>query len=167
MTRKLDVSNIIRSHYGTLIDVRTKRIGFGDILCFGLIPVSVSVGLFMEGIRFNATAVSLSITGLSVLAGLLFNLLLLTQTVGRQRRDDSLTSAAETALLREVFNNIAFAILVALVCIILCVLWSLLDSAGLVAVAVELILYTLLSLFILTLLMVLKRIHVILSQEFS
>ena len=105
-------------------------------------------------------------TSLSIFAALLFNLLLLIYDVtGRSAGSIGGTNRLRQDVLSEVFSNISFAILVAMVAIISVLILLMVDGSPPAERALSAITYYLVTLFLLTLLMLLKRVHTLLQHE--
>ena len=105
--------------------------------------------------------VTIVATVLSIFAALLFNVLMLVyDALGKKNPNQQ-----RLKFLRELANNISFAILVAMATIV-SVLASIIASSGSPPVAVASgLTYFLATMFLLTLLMILKRTHVLLAKE--
>jgi len=170
MIGKIDVRQIIKDHVRTLTDENTKRTSRGDCILFFGLPILAAVALIAPKLIFGKTMGTVLITALAIFAGLLFNLLLLIFDIGNKPRPkEEKLSPIKIRFLREIYSNIAYAILTALVTIVL-----LLIHIGLVALQFTLVMYVTAFLvyiltgnFVLTLLMVLKRVHKLLAEEFN
>jgi hypothetical protein len=146
-------------------DYAGKRGPTGDIVLFYGIPLVVA-GIIAGPlhVRMDETALTASITSLAIFAGLLFNLLVLAH--GLLKKDPaSDRTADERTLLQEVYANISYSILIALVALIVLISLAMVenDRVGLVLTVLA---FFLLGNFGLTLLMVLKRTHTLLRREF-
>lgn len=162
---KIDVTDIVRDHVETLVDGNSGRTSRSDLVLFILIPAVVAGMLAFARIELSPNAANVMITALAIFTGLLFNLLLLAHSIIRHPEDGRSAARTERRLLREIYINIAFAILVALAAIVLLVMWMLNVGTAINAI-LAIVTYALLVNFLMTLLMVLKRIHVMLSCEF-
>ncbi len=159
MFDKVDVRRIVFDHYGTLRVQGSAKTSRADLALFVGLPL-VGVGIsWWFGFKLQEAAVNVLITALSILAGLLFNLLVLITDVG-SRLPAPVGRTHAQQFVREVYSNVSYAILCSFAAIVplvvqanLCqpsVMWS--------TASVALVLH-----FALTLLMVLKRIHNMLS----
>ena len=166
MSLKVDVSDIISDHLRTLVDDRSGKPSSTDWVIFLAIPVLVALLLVWRSVSLTAETANTIITALAIFAGLLFNLLLLAHSLIRKPIGDDGGSSTERRLLRQIYVNISFAILVALASI-LALIVRVPFKEGLIAVFLDFVVYVFLVNFLLTLLMVLKRIHIMLSEEFS
>lgn len=164
MSRKLDVRQIVGDHIRTLVDQRTDRTSTWDLVVFFVLPALLSALIVCAGIRLDDTQTTVLITALSVFAALLFNLLLLTHSIVKQPTGER--RAPRKRLLREVYANISFAILIAVLAIIV-LLAGVLFRGEAIALWSSATVYFLVMTFLLTLFLVLKRIHVMLREEFE
>lgn len=165
MSRKLDVRDIVVDHVATLKDARTGRRSRADIVAFFALPILIAGGLIWAGLRLDSTEIAILITALSIFAALLLNLLLLIHSI-----ITGMGTGAETLrrrnLLQELYANISYAILISVVAITL-LLIDAVASNSLVRFVVSVLVYFLVSNFLLTLFLVLKRIHKMLGAEFT
>ena len=119
---------------------------------------------FYEILRPNL--ITILATSLSIFAALLFNLLLLVYDVrGRSRGPNGNTNEIRRRFLRELFSNVSFAILVATGAIVSFLGLVLVYCSSVAQYALSALIYYLVMLFLLTLLMLLKRVHVLLHRE--
>ena len=173
MLTKLNVIGIITDHFRTLRTYNSKSYSWDEIgLMYGL-PVVVAIVLLLFGFTVSDEIANILITSLSVFAALLLNLLLmLFDSLSKvQQGSAEQVEKARKELIRETYANISYSILVALVCIFVLVgfaIWNLginnLAITVLKQTASGLVYFLVLN-FLLTLFMVLKRIHVLLSKE--
>jgi hypothetical protein len=164
MLTKVDVRQIVADHLGTLTNYATGKKSPGDMLLFFLVPLVGAAVLVWLRFLLNANAANVLITALSIFAGLLFNLLVLAH--GLLRSADNRNFEDERGLIREIYSNISYAILISLITIVVLLglifpgpRWAWMIASG--------VAYYLILNFILTLFMVLKRVHVLLSKEFQ
>lgn len=192
MLEKVNIWRIIVDHLGTLRVTGSNSASSKDIALFFGIPAATAIILMLFfGLNISAQLGNTLFTGLSIFAGLLFNLLVLVyDIVNRENKDVDRTSKRgrrRLRVLREVFSNISYAILVALAVVFLVGLLNLAFSKGLlsnemsqlcnrllwlckfsiVKWILEFSIFTLSINFTLTLLMVLRRVHFLLSKEFE
>jgi hypothetical protein len=174
MFEKINPRRIIRDHLKTLYSNRTSKPNPWDFLLFFILPVIVSIFL-LSGLKapLNKDAIGVFATSLSIFAALLFNLLLLVYDVVRkvdQSERKQANDGVKAQVLKEAFSNISFSILVSIVSVIfLLVLFLLNDQLEKWPHAIKYLLdfvsYWLISMFILTLFMVLKRVHILIEDE--
>ena len=155
---KVNVLPIVKEHLETLQDNRTKRTSLGDYLLFFCLPAASAVPLIWvnyglsDGIR-SVLVVAIAVSVFNVM--LLPNVMLLAYDVGA-------ANTRRQGFLREVYTNLAFAVLVGIVTLVLVVITAFVPQ-NVVATALSGAVYYLSGVFLLTVLMVLKRIHAIFS----
>jgi hypothetical protein len=118
--------------------------------------------------------VNVLVTALSVFAALLFNLLLLIFDIIRKSKNEPDTQDIKLGLLKEIYANISYSIFVSIVSIMVLLVPLLnIDIPRIASISmhvdkvVSFIIYFLIGNFVLTLLMILKRVHVLLTEEFK
>ena len=169
MIGKIDVRQIVSDHFSTLTNENTKRTSFADCVLFFALPTAVAAGLISFHLIFGRTIGGVLITALSIFAGLLFNLLLLIFDIGNKpRAQQEKLSPIKIRFLREIYSNISYSILIALLTIVV-----LLIHFGFLVLGIRpsmyltaFLVYAMTGNFVLTLLMVLKRVHKLLAEEF-
>lgn len=166
MLDKVNVTRIVVDHIRTLRDNRTGRLSIPDLLLFFLVPGVISGVLLYSYGSLERNLINIVATSLSIFAALLFNLLLIVYDVmakveGSNSNDDKL----RRQVLREVFSNISFAILVAIWAIVSILVLVLVNGVNEAEYVWSFLISYLVTLFLLTLLMLLKRVHVLLRRE--
>jgi len=170
MIAKVDVGGIVRDHVKTLRKLGDDSVSWSDVAFFYGIPLLGGAILCANKMWLNDGTVSILLATFAILTGLLFNLLVLVFDL--IRKDAQPTSNdpqakknydIRNALLKETFANISYCALAGIV-IALLGLIALRDDLSSRAAASFLI-YALSGNFVLTLLMVLRRIHTLLSHE--
>lgn len=167
MAGRINVWAIVRDHVRTLKDADDDRYSAADLVLFVVVPGALAGGLWYLGISLTREAVNVLITSLSVFAALLFNLLLLIYDIVRKPPERGELQGFKKLFLQQVYANISFCILISLVAVIVLVISYLELPWPVLTHLVAAVIYYLLLLFILTLFMVLKRVHVLLKQEFE
>ncbi len=175
MSNKLNVLKIISDHVNTLRNFDTGRYSPVDFSTFFVLPALLSgILLWVFKIGLSPDIVNVLITSLSIFAALLFNLLLLIYDIVRDPQKITDPSGIKGKYLRQIYANVSFCILISLIGVIVLLL-AFFDLRGVsigtvvspITVLITFIVYYLGALFILTLLMVLKRVHILLSKEFG
>lgn len=175
MFDKFSVKNIVANHFGTFVDFQTKQKRIRERAAYLITPLIISLLLFF-GLDFWITesASNVLITAMSIFSALLFNLLLLVyDVVNRNDGDRGPKNIIElkAILLRETFHNISFSILLTVVAVIVLLFTYVPIPAEAAILPIKTLLsisiYYLVGLFMLTLLMVLKRIHSLLTEEMN
>jgi len=129
------------------------------------VPLITSFLLLYFKLILSKDVVNILSVSLSVFTALLLNLLLLVYNIVRRPEFNSRKTVFKD-LLKEIFSNISFAILTAILTLIILVV-VLVESNLLKSYLCMFLVYYLSSLFVLTLLLILKRVHVLLSKEFE
>jgi hypothetical protein len=167
---KIDVWPIVARHFETLRDHGTGKRNPTDIFVFFGVPLVTSGAVVYYHITLTADALNAVLASFSIFAGLLLNLLLLVYTrAGEEVKADMFASNIKR-FVRQLSENIEFAVLVS-VFVVICALIaivSLRDEPNVkphTGPVVTTILVYLTSNFLLTLLMVLKRIHAMLVEK--
>lgn len=166
MSSKISIATIVSDHWKTLRNNNTGRVSWTDLLIFILIPTALSIALYCYKIILNAQLANVLATAFSIFAALLFNLLLLVYDLLKKEESSSAPNRLRQDLLDEVSKNISFTILLSLLVIILLIINSFelkLTWAGSLLAAAT---FWLSTIFLLTLFMVLKRIHNLLVTAF-
>jgi hypothetical protein len=186
MFTKIDVGSIVKDHFKTLENYDTSKVHFPDIFLFFIFPSLVAFFLTSLQVLLNDAIANALITSFSVFAALLFNLLLLVYDItGKSSTSSSgpinpgaterLKKKKET--LRQIYINVSFCILVSVIEVVFlilyflkiktCILWSLnVCFLPKMPPFLSFSIYYLAGLFILTMLMILKRIYKLLALEF-
>lgn len=163
---KLNVWSIVVEHWDTLRSHDSGARSRGDLVAFAALPVVVGVGLGLCDIRLESGAAEVFIAAFSIFAGLLLNLLLLTHTV-LIRHDADRDRPKRREFLRQVYRNVSYSVLTCLVALVALVVLVLFDPYGRPALVLSSATFAIALHFLLTLLMVLKRVHAMLAAEFD
>lgn len=156
---KINITSIVKNHLNTLVNDNDKRPEFDDWLTFLIIPIVVAITLSYFDVNLNKDVVNVIITALSIFVGLLFNVVVLVFDIINKES----TTAIKKRLMNEIITNISYCILLSLVAILIS-LFVFLDNCFVVK-TISFIIYFLLSNFLVTLLMVLKRVYVLFDNE--
>lgn len=181
MLDKINIYQIAKDHIDTLKNYDTDKYSIEDFVLFFLFPFIISAILICVHSKLTDTFINLLVVSLSIFAALLFNLLiLLYDIIKKEQPKDKEEGQKENIklkmiFLKQIYANISFCIFIAMIAIILLIVSSVnitnTQSFSLNATKIGDVLaffiYALLFLFILTLLMVLKRVHILLSKEFQ
>jgi hypothetical protein len=175
MFSKLNCWVIIVDHAHTLKRFGEDRVSYWECVLFFASPLAIPVGLLLSQKHVDDPTVNVIVTAASIFAGLLLNLLVLLYTYATRlgdmvvRLDTSLTTGQRDrwrrihALVGELLANISFSILSAVLLVICCLLFP--KDLGLISRAIECTICYLTSIMVLSLFIVLKRIHMLLKTE--
>jgi hypothetical protein len=174
---KINISSIVGDHVKTLVDFRTGKGSLNDLLLNVIAPVIVSLILVYTHVFLSDDIINILIAALSIFVGLLLNLLVLLFTIIdkikeqlAQKFDKIDTEFIRSVFLKkkylkEIYSNISFSILISLISIILILFCS--CSSIVIKTIFNFVSYYFLILFLITILMVLKRVNILLSKEFD
>jgi hypothetical protein len=170
---KIDVTPVVTEHYATLVRESagkrangTRPRSWTDLVTFWGLPCLVVALVEWRAMTFATDTVSAVITSLSILAGLLFNLLVLLYQ--GTEAEKSPATALRRRVKYEIFINIAYAIIVALVALVPWLVVINKPTEASTAAHVSRALAVWLSThFTLTLMMVLKRMYNLLHERFE
>lgn len=172
---KINPSVIVRDHIRTLKSYGSGRHSFGDIVIFLILPLGLAGALAYIHPKsdknpteiFSENVVEILVTSLSVFAALLFNLLLLVYDIVKKAKKDEPFAELKTQFLREINANVSYSILVSMLAVVILLISLIGTSNRLLQITIAFLVYFLLANFIVTLFMVLRRIHILLSKEFE
>ncbi len=156
---KIDVSEILKDHFKTLKNDNTGKPGRSDYFLFLILPLAVSMVLIYFELLIKENLIESLIAALAIFVGLLFNVIvIIIDTIRKSVQND-----VKSRLLKEVLTNISFTIFLSLVTIIV-VLCTLFTNIYLQFTA-NAVTYFLLVEFLITMLMVLKRMYALFKHE--
>jgi energy-coupling factor transporter transmembrane protein EcfT len=159
LLRKVNITDIVVHHFKTLVNDSTKRPDFDDYLIFIIIPVIVAGGLTYFKLFISENSVSIIITSLSIIVGLLFNVIVIIFDI--IKRDNS--KKIKNKILEQLLSNISYTILISIALIIF-TLFTYFDSCLIKKIA-NLLVYFTLTHYLMTVLMILKRMYTIFMNE--
>jgi amino acid transporter len=174
MFSKINCWQIVKDHFLTLRDHKANKMSTGDAVLFIVAPLVISLSIFF-GLQFRLdTNVSNALmTSLSVFSALLFNLLLLIYDIvrkeekERKEEKDSKKDTLLLELLRQIYANISYSIFISVFTVAI-LLINFLDIKNICfVVIINCVVYYLTVQFVLTLFMILKRVHVLLKKEIN
>ncbi len=163
LLQKIDMSSVFAGHFKTLVDYRTGKTSKADLILFYVIPILLGGGFSYTGVRFTDDAIGITMTALAILAGLLFNLLILLH--GLSTSDAHPRRERVLKLARQVNSNIAYGVVVSLVAMVTLVVAANLDDNHAYRAWSEGASMIIVAHFVLTMIMVLRRMHVMLQDN--
>lgn len=170
MTSKIGIGGIIRSHLATLVNERTQRRSWADLATFYLMPLLAGVALVIL-LPLRTAALQTTVGAFSIFSALLLNMLVIMFNLAKDP-ERHVYKRDQPRLIQQTQANIAYCILVGLVMVLvtLATLAVAATEGGILTTghwisdaAAALIIYSGLVHFILSLVMVLKRVTVLLS----
>lgn len=168
MSSKINIAQIVTDHLATLRNEGTGKVSLFDIAIFIALPITFAVAYYASGWKFSENATNLVITGMSIFAGLMINVLVLIYTVALNTKTEDETAEEaiiEKRFLRQIFANISFSITTS-VFIVVFVGISFFTGSKAQEILSAIVVFMLTN-FLLTLLMTLKRLHILLTKRFS
>lgn len=163
MFNKIDVRDIVRDHFKTLTNYSTGRRAWLDFALFLVIPALIAFVAVASGLTLGDTALTVLITAIAVLGGLLFNLLVLVHTVAYRFKSPT-GDKDGMKFVSEIYSNVSYCILVSLLSLVPLTLLPIV-SGNLVRVTLSGFGFFLSLHLLLSLLMLLKRLHALLSVD--
>jgi energy-coupling factor transporter transmembrane protein EcfT len=156
---KINIWQIVRSHLKTLRNHNTGKLGIDDYITFFILPFLGSSLLLFFSIKLNESAISIIITTLSILVGLLFNVIVIIFDI--IKRDN--TKKVKNEILHQLLTNISYGILISILIIVLTLITYF--SNCYVNLISTWFVYFLLGNFFMTILMILKRMYLLFLNE--
>jgi uncharacterized membrane protein len=160
MPLKIDVRNIISAHFRTLVDDNTQRAGVSDWFAFLLLPLGVAGALVGLGAYMSEGILSTVVSGFSIFVGLLLNVIVLLFDIVRNTQKQP----RKHRVVRQTLANVGFAIILSLVTIVVALTTQITRWPGLRPYS-SFATYFLASVFIATLLMIVKRLYNLFLDE--
>ena len=171
---KVNVWQIVVDHINTLRNVVSKKVSAFDIFLFFIVPLLGGLLSYFCCIRATADFYNISVTFFGVFVALLLNFQVAAFGIYNRQwrrnddekssitRDDKLRVRAQ--LLKEINSNISYLIVVSIISIVFFLILYAIQTSGLVVTGASLAIY---MHFVLTLLMVVKRSHILFKKEYD
>jgi hypothetical protein len=168
---KISTAPIIRDHFKTMVSYRTKKVAIKDIFLFFILPFIIAFALVYLRVQLSRNIINILITSFSIFAALLFNLLLILFDIIHD--DRNYENADKIEAINEIHSNVSFCILISIVSISILLISSLdfqfvaliQNYRGVLTSILSTFVYFLVFLFIMTIFMVLKRVHILLQNQ--
>ena len=172
---KINPAKIIKDHIRTLKSYNSDRYSSWDSIIFLIFPIGLAGVLayyFPKSEKnpdeiFDKTTVDILVTSLSIFAGLLFNLLIMIYGIVKKVPKGEPYAELKATFLKEIYTNISYSIFISMLAVVILIISLLGSSYRIIQIAIACSVYFLITNFILTLLMILRRVHILLSQEFA
>lgn len=172
---KINPAKIVKDHILTLKGYDSGKYSIGDFIVFIILPLGIAGGLAYLLPKSNTTSseifdkqiVEILVTSLSIFAALLFNLLLLVYDIVKKANQGEAYAVLKTRFLREIYANVSYSIFVSMLAVVILLISLLGTSYQPLRIAVAFAVYFLVANFILTLFMILRRVHILLAKEFE
>lgn len=164
MSSKINITSIISDHLKTLHVFKSENVSKLDITVFYVIPLIVSALIVYAGAPVNKDLYSILSTSFSIFAALLFSLLAIIYMLHQYlstKKDKNVKN--KKTVLYETFSNVSYCILLCIVSVVAII------SASVTTIFPEelegVIIYYFSIHFLLTLVMVLKRMHLLIADD--
>ena len=196
MFEKINILSVFAEHISTLKKYGSDKYSISDIIIFLVSPAILAfILLFACNIPLKGNLIMILVTSFSIFAALLFNLLLLIYDIVSKHNKNGWGISDKTKknrkltlkekLLKETYVNISFNITISVISIILLIaLYFITETVSLETYKINIYslvlnpfqylislfsfaVYYFLIQFMLTLLMIIKRINILLSKEFE
>lgn len=164
MINKINICPIIKGHIETLKDPRGIKILKRDIVGFYLFPLAVSGYLTWGNFKVIDKYVNIGIIAHTIFIPLLVNVIFLIYNI-LEKNSVSEKSRKSIKILKQLYSNIVYTILISMLSLISLAIYSATSINELVKTINTFFLYFVLLHIFLTLLMIFKRIHLLLSKE--
>lgn len=164
---KINLSEIFLSHLDTLKNYRQSTYSRADIIIFFIFPLLLSSVIVFANFRLSKELIGVLINVFAIFAGLLFNLLVLIyEVISKAVKQENTAQENSLSLdkLEEISSNVSFEIVLSIFNVLLLTVATPFIE-GLPNIVFSLVIFYLVTLFTLTLFMVLKRVHKLLSEE--
>lgn len=184
MSSKINISIIISGHLLTLKNVGDTKVSKTDYFTFFAIPIIFSVVFYISGFKLTTEITSLLVNFGAIFTALLLSVLVLVYDQGEKLKDknqEEVTTAilgAKEILLEQLCFNICYSIVVSVALVFLCLIETVITgsmtptswSGIFSSLDLSVILFTPLIVFLtlnlmLTILMVVKRMHTLLTTK--
>ncbi len=168
MLEKINIWCIIKDHLSTLKNDNSDKPEFKDYILFLIIPYIIPLVLLCGFDLFlSDSLINILITILAIFVGLLLNVMVVIFDIIKKNE-----KTVKLRLIKETYSNISFAILLSIITIIPLIVCYLPNTSNKLSIKITLMIsnglsYYFLVLFFITLLMIVRRIHVILTDEIS
>ncbi|MCK0098383.1 hypothetical protein MWU38_03205 [Qipengyuania sp. S6317L1] len=170
---KINIFRIVIDHMSTLRNARNGYISITDLFVFYIVPVGLAVLAFWSPVVLEDSIFSQSIAVFSIFSALLFSVqialfgIFSKSRAARDEYDETFVAErveASRKLISETNSNISYLIVLSAISVTLFLAASVFDESNQFESAFAVFLY---SHFMLTLLMVIKRVHALFAKEYE
>lgn len=176
MSAKINIRILARNHFN-IVTTNDGKPSSVDWAVFLGGPATISVFVGLSGVSFSDNAMSGLLAGLAIFSGLLINVLVLLYSVNESTRQKIRNVESTDAyipnqlqlhkeVLEETFANVGFSIIISFFCIvILCIMLVVQNRSGLFFLGLQSIFVLLVVHFILVVVMCVKRLYILISED--
>lgn len=167
MSSKFSVNKIVTDHIKTLYINGTNKSDKVAIFINFILPFIIAILFTYFGIIIVSKEFTVILTAFSVFAALLLNLMILVFSIVNREKEksDDKKDMEKIKLLKETYENIQFTVLVSVIIIVIILFMLFIPFNINFELVLSFVIYYLVFTFIVTLFMVLKRTHAIMSNE--
>jgi hypothetical protein len=166
---KIDVSSIVTEHAATFRDYGTGKRSISDVCLFVGLPFVVAAVAVWTGIRIRVSAVTAILTASAIFVGLLPNLLILVLTFLMNAKGEPSDFQIRKRFMREITAHVSFSFVLslALASVAIGALMLLQKDENPVGVTATFLLVLGSVALLLTMLMLIRRMHALVVSEFD
>lgn len=161
LLNKINLNKIVISHFNTLKNYNTKKFELDDLITFILLPILIATILLISKVELRDSSLNIVITILSVLVGLLFNVIVIVFDIIKRNNSNKI----KNRILNELMTNISYSILISLSAIILTLCLNI--PFKFVHLVLNWLVFFLIAHFFITILMILKRMYALFINEIN
>ncbi|MFL3649808.1 MAG: hypothetical protein ACI6PR_01175 [Pseudoalteromonas sp.] len=182
MSSKINIIDIITGHFDTLKDISNQKVSFEDWFTFIITPIVIAMLSVIFGFKQSDQMSSLLVNFGAIFTALLLSVLVLVYDQGNKLSENNNNNNAlleqKKTLLDELYYNICYSIVVSVALVFLCLIekairnWSCLLSVKDFNLKLQPDLYIFSPIIVfltlnlmLTILMIVKRMHTLLSSR--
>lgn len=159
---KINPCIIIKTHFETLTDDRKEKVSLLECILTLLIPIGISLLLIKASIKIDTSFITNLLTAFSIFAGLLLNLLVLVYSLIQPSKEES----QKIKVLKHTFSNISFGVLLSIILVIVGLIYDpIVKNFIFLLVPLQFFIYFCITLFLIVLSMVLKRVFILVFNE--
>ena len=171
MSAKINILKIISGHLNTLKDATTNKISIQDYGTFFIVPLLFSILFYFLSYQLSDHITTLLVTFGAIFTPLLLSVLVLvyeqSEKLNNKKSEDfEYRLNIKKQLLKELFSNICYAILVSMALVFMCFIDTIIGNLKLniIPIISPIVVFLTLNLF-LTILMVVKRLYSLLIAD--
>jgi hypothetical protein len=127
MSSKINVKSIIAGHIKTLHAGNNEKISWVDLLVFFFIPLAISVIFLYFQINISKEVASLLVNFGAIFTALLLSVLVLVYEQSnklKEKKDNDIFYNLKVKLLNELYYNICYSVLISIALVVICLLHS-------------------------------------------
>lgn len=159
MVNKINIIDIIKKHFASLVDANDNKPGLDDFFTFLFVPLSVTTIFYIFKLTITDDAIDTIVSSLSIFVGLLFNAMIVLIDPAKN------SNGKAKELINEIIANISFSVIIALISIILLFIIQIDALIPYLKKVFMCLSILLISEFIIVFLMVIKRVYIVFTKQ--